>query len=141
MRRVGVFVFYDFENKWDSYVDYLLDSICPLLSKLIIVLNSKLDEQKTNELEKWSDLIIERENVGFDAGAYKDVILKLGVSFFQDYDQLIFFNDTFYGPIYPWNNMFDTMEKQKADFGGITRLKNSVKKDGTLDPERLQSYF
>ena len=49
--------------------------------------------------------------------------------------ELIFCNDSCYGPVYPLNEMFKSMSAKKADFWGITAHKSKATKI------HLQSYF
>lgn len=136
MKRIGIFAFYDQSGKVKGYVKYLLKEIRSFLSYLIIVCNGEISDDGKNYFESCSDCLLLRENKGYDAGAYKDVILQeIGFSRLKDYDELLLFNNTFYGPVYPFSELFDTMQSRKADFWGIT-----ARDAGTL-PFHIQSYF
>ena len=64
----------------------------------------------------------------------------------KDYDELILFNDSFYGPFYPFQDIFDEMAKRSnADFWGLTihgktEATTAVFPDGYIR-EHIQSYF
>ena len=139
MRRLGIFVFYDERGKVGKYVEYLLSEICQNVSDLYIISNGDLVEESRERLKKYSHNVYERENKGFDGGAYKNVICNIiGLENFKNWDELLLVNDTFYGPFWSLSNVFQEMSKSQCDFWGLsiheenTRL--SIKK-------HIQSYF
>ena len=116
------------------------------LEHLTIVCNGSLTAESRDKLEKFSDDIIVRENVGYDMEAWRLGILRHQNNF-SEYDELVLLNDSFYGPFYPFKKMFDDMDEKKsdADFWGITL---HGKMDDALNicpygyiPEHIQSYF
>lgn len=136
-KRFFIFVFYDKNGIVDNYVPYLLSSIKKNNDKLVIVINGFINEIGKNKLEKISDNIIYRENVGFDFTAYKECFIKYVEEIIDNnYFEVVFFNNSFYGPIFPFDEMFSKMDKNLSDFWGIT-LYNS---DNKIDTH-IQSYF
>lgn len=142
MNRMAVFVFYDFEGFIDDYVRYLLDSLMEITKKTVVVSNGKLSKKEREKLEIFTENIYERENKGFDAGAYKDVFTNfMKNEKWENWDEIILLNDTFYGPVYPWRDVFEKMDKQNVDFWGMTKQEN-YKCDGDIVlPTHVQSYF
>lgn len=146
MKRMAVFSFFDKDGQVDEYVSYLLKNLCQSLDRLIIVCNGKLSDKGHETLHQFTDEVIVRSNIGFDAGAYRDILNNhLTPEDLVDYDELILLNDTFYGPFYPFAEMLNAMEAKDVDFWGITihghtalRVKYSPFPDL---PEHLQSYF
>jgi hypothetical protein len=63
---------------------------------------------------------MERKNVGYDVGAYRDGLRHLGWDHMGDYDELVLFNYTFFAPIHPWAGLFERTDKWDTDFWGIT---------------------
>ena len=47
---------------------------------------------------RYTNEIIIRENSGFNAGAYADVIVKVLDDEIRDWDELVLCNDIFFGP-------------------------------------------
>lgn len=136
MKRIGIFAFYDQSGKVKGYVKKLLEEMRPFLSDLIVVCNGDLSDDGRDDFMSRSDRLILRENKGYDAGAYKDVILgEIGPNRLREYDELLLFNNTFYGPVYPLTELFDTMQRRGADFWGITA------RDAETLPFHIQSYF
>ncbi|MCM1261846.1 MAG: hypothetical protein NC313_03920 [Butyrivibrio sp.] len=142
MKRLGIFVFYDREGIADDYIFYLLDGIKPVVDKLVIVVNGNIDNVYLERLYKYTDTIISRENLGFDAGAYKDALCKyIGWDNVCKFDELLLVNDTFYGPLYPFEDCFNKMEKMDVDYWGMTKSPKGVQEDGYAYDAHIQSYF
>ena len=87
---------------------------------LLVVSNSPLDETNRKRLESVSSEVMERKNVGYDVGAYRDGLRHLGWDHMGDYDELVLFNYTFFAPIHPWAGLFERTDKWDTDFWGIT---------------------
>ena len=72
MKRLAIFVFYDFQGIVDKYVEYLLYELIKVVKELVIISNGSLSEEAKQIFSRYSNRVYERENKGFDAGAYKD---------------------------------------------------------------------
>lgn len=146
MKRCAIFLYYDREGKVDDYVIYLLESLKPHVSNLLAVCNGTLTEEGTRRLEGVADEVMFRENSGFDVGGYREGLFYYGFKELAKYDEVILFNYTFFGPLYPFSEMFDEMEKRDLDFWGITRHYKvepdpyGANRYGYL-PEHIQSHF
>ena len=87
------------------------------------------------KLESYSDYIIFRENKGYDAGAYKCALRDQYVhKWLNECDELILCNDTFYGPFVSFQEIFEEMASQNADFWGLNLSDNGL-------ITFIQSYF
>lgn len=138
---IGVFVFYDRDGIVDEYVLYLLDSIKLYLEKMIIVSNGYLDESNRSILSARADYYFERENLGFDFGAWKDIfVYKFPRGFWDNYETVLCFNDTFYGPIFSLDAVFEKMIYSNADLWGLTRF-GCVQMNGHVVEPFIQTYF
>lgn len=135
MRRIVIFSFYDKDGVVDSYIDFLLKELKTIASRIIIVVNGKIARNGENIFLKYSDEIVVRQNVGFDAGAYADILLNyLSNDELYNYDELILCNDTFYGPFISMKSIFGTMDKKPVDFWGLNIVKRKLL-------SFIQSYF
>lgn len=147
MKRVAIYFFYDKNGIVDKYVNYFLEDLKKNLDRLIIVCNGKLTSKGREELEKFTDEVIVRENKGFDVWAYKEGLEYIGWGNLDKYDELLMINFTIMGPIYPFKEMFDKMDsKKEIDFWGITKFHKfpldpwGLIKYGYI-PEHIQSHF
>lgn len=133
--RVGIFCFYDSQGKVDEYIEYLLLQLKKVIDELYVVVNGNVDDNGRKIFLKYTEKLYIRENIGFDAGAYKDVIINLvGVSKIKEFDELVLCNDTFFGPFIDFNEIFAEMNKKRVDFWGLKYVEDSFL-------SHLQSYF
>ena len=145
MKRVAIYAFYDKNGIVDDYVFYFLKALKEQCSKIICVVNGFIeDKYKSSFSESEIELVI-RENLGFDAFAYKKGIEILS-SELLNYDELIICNNSFFGPIYPLTEMFCKMESKGLDFWGVTkqpRYDFRIHECQEFDyvNEHIQSYF
>lgn len=144
--KLLVYFFYDEDNIIDKYVFFQLNALKEFVSEILFVSNSEIKDEYKPELEKYVTHIFERENKGFDVWAYKEGMEYYGWEKLSAFDEVILMNYTMFGPIYPLNNMFETMNTRDIDFWGITKH-HKVEFDcwGTCKlgyiPEHIQSSF
>lgn len=146
MRRIGIFCFYDKSGIVDDYIIYFLDSIRPFLKELLIVCNGKISDSERLKFQKYACDVLERENDGFDIWAYKAGIEYLGWDFIQKHDELLMFNSTNFGPLYPLEEVFSKMDSQSdLDFWGITKYMGHRESTSAIIagilPEHIQTYW
>lgn len=145
MNRLGIFVFYDKQGIVDRYVEYLLEGLKDYLSRLVIVCNGLITEMGRECLAKYSDEIYVRDNTGYDAMAYKLALTSyVGWDDVDEFDEILLFNDTFYGPIYPFSEMFEKMDREQCDFWGITcerKFNDYVFGSDSVTPTHVHTYF
>ena len=145
-KRIGIFVFFNKDGVIGDYVRYLLDSISNSLDKLYIVCNCELKYETLNILRKYSDNVYVRENKGLDAAAFKKGLLYYcGIDELANYDEVVLFNDTVYGPFVSFENIFEKMSKKDIDFWGIMACYEQEDimhkfKEGYI-PAHIQSWF
>ncbi|PRA54455.1 hypothetical protein CQ062_12670 [Ochrobactrum sp. MYb68] len=144
MKRAAVAFFYDEHGIVDEYMVHLLKSFKPFIDKLIFVSNGPLSKHSEKDVSHVVDHLIIRENKGFDVWAYKEGLEFIGFDELSNFDEVLLFNHTFYGPIFPLSEMFDAMEKKSLDFWGISihaKMKpNPFTHEGIL-PEHINSHF
>ena len=94
----------------------------PYCSNLYVVCNYPEIKGGKNYIQPYADEIFCRENRGYDAGGYKDMLCTLlGWDIIYQYDELILMNDSFLGPFYDMGRYFEQMEDVSCDFWGMTR--------------------
>ncbi len=146
-KRLGILVIYDKDGIVDEYVKYLISELNKNLSHLIIVCNGKIQDDEYRLLHSYTDDIYIRDNIGYDATAFKEVLeSQYGWSRIQEYDELLLVNDSFYGPFCPLDNIYKKMQQQDLDFWGITAqypMENTFGSGYERNeiPFHIQSYF
>ncbi|MBQ8197893.1 MAG: hypothetical protein IJZ76_00495 [Lachnospiraceae bacterium] len=141
MNRLGIYVVYDREKNVHSYIENVLEELKKYVTSLIVVCNFDKIEKGLEYIQPYADQIVYRENRGYDAGAYKDVLSGFEPMVFKGYDELLLTNDTYFGPIYPFSTMFSRMDAYECDFWGITRHPSGEMSDGVKYDSHIQSYF
>ena len=144
--RLGIFFFFDAQGIVDSYVETLLADMVKNLSELVIVVNGELTAKSYAKLSVFTDNIILRENKGLDVWAYKTGLDSYGWKKLAEFDEVVLFNATIMGPVYPFEEMFTEMAGRNIDFWGITWFHEvsfdpfGYALEGYL-PRHLQSHF
>lgn len=146
-KRLALYCFYDRDGIVDDYVLYFLRALRKTASKICVVVNGSLSESGRKALGAASDEVLERENAGFDAGAYA-YFVNGRPDEIRQYDELILCNNSFFGPLCPLEKVFSGMDgrPEKYDFWGITvhpRMDFVIDKSQKLRyvNEHVQSYF
>ncbi len=144
-KRLAIFAFYDAEGVVDEYILHLLRGMRPACDKQVVVVNGGLTAESEAAVQGCCDEILYRENVGFDISGYRDGFFHcLPLAKAEGYDEILFYNQTVFGPLYPLEELFRHMEAQDMDFWGLTRHKGARKatwdNDFSFGPH-VQSYF
>jgi len=143
--RVAIYVYYDKDGIVDSYIPYMLQALKEVCNKVVIVCNGNVNDDGKKQFEEITEDIIVRENEGFDAWAYKTGMEYIGWDNLKEYDEVVLLNDTVFGPIYPFVDMFDEMGKRNLDFWGITKHGEIANHEGLTKggvfPEHIQTFF
>lgn len=145
-RRLGIYFFYDGDGIVNSYVEKMLEGILPSLADLTVVVNGRLTPLSRTKLSAFTDKIIVRPNIGLDVWAYKTALESYGWEKLEEFDEVILLNSTIMGPVYPFEEMFATMDQRDIDFWGLTWYhRYDGDPFGTLPegyiPRHLQSHF
>lgn len=147
VRRLIIYFIFDKEGIIDDYIPYMLEELKKNSTEIAVVCNGKLNAEGRKKIEAITPVIIVRENKGFDVWAYKTVLDYYGWDKLCTYDEVIMMNYTIMGPIYPLQEMFETMNRKDLDFWGITKYHKYEDGDpfGTIEfgyiPEHIQSHF
>ena len=142
MKRLGVCVLYDAHGIVDGYVFKLIQSMQLMLERLFIVVNGSMREEFLEIIKSYTQDIVIRDNCGMDGGAYKDIFTNyVTQDSLQEYDEVVLFNDTFYGPFFPLTEIWKKADREEGDFWGITRHPEGEFPDGSKFISHIQSYF
>lgn len=140
MKRLGVF-FVDIRNGIvDDYIIYLMKDMREILSCFCVVCNRKMTQKSLDELSQYADNIYICSNEGHDIAGYREVLTKyIGWEKVKVFDELVLFDDTFFGPFYSFKVVFETMEKRDIDFWGLLRKAASADLNWNHVPECLET--
>lgn len=124
MRTLGILTIYDSQGIIDNYLLYYARSLKEAVENLIIVINGNIEAEGLHDLYQISDKIIIRENAGYDVGGYKAALEKYGKDYILQYDQVVFSNDTCFGPFISFKSIFEYMNQKTGDFWGFEYIDN-----------------
>jgi rhamnosyltransferase len=145
-RRLGIYSFYDADGIVDRYVPYFLNDLKENLEALVVVVNGQILVEEKQKLLNITPHVIVRENQGFDIWGYKTGLDSIGWADLATYDEIILANNTVFGPLYPFRDVFAAMAARDIDFWGLTRH-GEHENDPTgrntygFTPVHVQSYF
>ncbi|WP_181574232.1 rhamnan synthesis F family protein [Microbacterium sp. SMR1] len=118
-RRLVIYTVYDRRGGVDDYVVHALEALRPHSEHIVAVVNGSLTPVARARLERVADVILERENTGFDIEAQRYALRHLGRSI-EEFDELVLTNDTWFGPVRPFAPVFDRMASRALHFWGMT---------------------
>ena len=114
--KVAVLVVYQPDGVAPSTL-FTLDHLAENGWSSIVVSNSELTDSDVEELEARSAFILNRENIGYDFGAYRDGLKFLWRSSHKP-DRLVLLNDSTWFPLREGDQTLARMEALNADFSG-----------------------
>ncbi|WP_455502241.1 rhamnan synthesis F family protein [Gemmiger sp.] len=142
MKRLVIYFHYDPAGCIDTACRIAVQAM-QKYGKVVFVTNGTLAPADRVWVRQSGAGRIERKNVGFDVGAYKEALLTLGREELAKYDEVILMNYTLAGPVCPLAPMFAAMDaRADLDFWGLTRhYAMKSRRFGGNVPEHLQSHF
>ncbi|KDA06606.1 hypothetical protein DC31_09545 [Microbacterium sp. CH12i] len=117
--RLLIYVVYDRRGDVEDYVPYALTDLRRFCDRILVVSNGPLTVNGRRRLEEVADEVVERENSGFDIWGYKHGIDHVGEDIAR-FDEVILANDTWFGPVRPFDPVFERMDRQELHFWGMT---------------------
>ncbi|MCQ2788787.1 MAG: rhamnan synthesis F family protein [bacterium] len=120
------------KNIFDEDFLYYLKAIAKISKKTFIVLSKNIKEEIKESLKDFNiDFLLFDKNCSLYE-FYRFAINKIGYKEIQNYDNLILSNNSFYGPIYPLEKMFEQMESETCDYWGF--FQKEVSKENFFQP-------
>ncbi len=119
-KRLCVYFIYDKDGIIDDYIIYQIKDLKKNVSFLHCVINGNLTDEGKEKLEAVADEVFERENKGNDIGAYKAALEHMGWDMIGEYDEIVLMNNTCFGPVYPFEEVFNWAKEQDVELWGLT---------------------
>lgn len=139
-RRICLFAGYNPQNHISDYVFYYLEALSKF-ADICYCADGEIFQADRRRLKKLTALAIGIKHGRYDFGSWAELIKKLGWQKISAYDELLLANDSCFGGIFPFNEMFQTMEQQNLDGWGasgnhfIMSYFVNIKKKIFLSPE------
>lgn len=145
--RIGILQVYAGTEGIEKYVYYLASELRKIVRTLVIVSNGVLSETDRGKIAGITPYLYEREDRGYDCGAFKDTLENFVTwNGIEQYKELILVNDSCYGPLYPFEEMFKEMDKNRndLDFWAVTE-QQAYRSNPNFSindiPYHIQPYF
>lgn len=142
MIRTAVFAFYDKNSVIDDYIIYFLKELKQSCLRVIFVSCTKLPDYEKNKIRRYVNLILDEDHREYDFGSYKRGLKYIDTALT---DEIVFVNDSCYGPLFSLENIFDKMSEGFSDFWGMSENQYGLVKIGekfkSVKRAHLQSYF
>lgn len=143
-RRALVFLLYDPDGLCDESTLHTIEGFRQSVELLFVVSNGALDADSRSRLTEIADVVLERENIGYDVGAYRDAFAAIGWDRLGEFDELLMVNYTFFGPVGSFEPVLARMAAEDIDFWGISDhpavSPHPYLGKGTM-PAHLQSFW
>jgi len=145
MKRIAIFSHYDKHDIIDDYVVYFLTQLKKVCDEIIFVTDTNISVKDCVKI----DGLVKNKIIGrhgeYDFGSYKRGFLSIQDP--EEFDEIIFCNDSCYGPLYPITEMFYEMVNRSCDFWGATQNYFGYKREEisryklVKNQAHIQSYF
>ncbi len=133
MNRLCIFAHYDKHNIVDDYVVEYIKGLATVSKQIIFVSSCEISYAEVDKVSQYCTAVLQKANEGYDFGSWKFGMEYVGFENLPNFDEVILANDSCFGPIFPFSEMFDKMATKKWDAWSVTIG------DGIC--QYLQSYF
>lgn len=134
MKRLAIMAIYCGDGIVDKYVFYYLESLIKVVNDIVIVVNGSVQDDSYKQLKHYTNYVVCRENKGYDIGALADIMSRISLDELGGYDEIIYTNDTCFGPFVAFEDIFARMDMRECDFWGLNYVMHGF-------ASHLQSYF
>ncbi|MFD1715587.1 rhamnan synthesis F family protein [Amnibacterium flavum] len=142
-QRLVIYAMYDERGEVAEYVLHALAALRAHSAKVLVVANGTVTGEARAALSRVADEVLVRPNEGFDIAAQRAGLDHIGAAL-ADYDEVVLTNDTWFGPVDSFDDLFERMDATPVHFWGITEhgeeTPNPLTGTGVL-PAHLQSYW
>jgi hypothetical protein len=120
IKKIAVFASFSADGKIADYVLYYLKGLKKVCDAIIFVTDNPLFPEEINKIKNMVIYAEVARHGEYDFGSYKrGYLYALNNHLLDNAEELIFCNDSCYGPVYPFKKMFKAMSERKLDFWGV----------------------
>ncbi len=120
-KRVAIFASYNKDNKIADHVVYYLKALRKVVGDIIFVSDNEMEKGVTEKLSGIVSKAICHRHGTYDFGSYHiGYSWALEHNLLDEAEEMVFVNDSCYGPVFPFENVFDKMNDKPCDFWGLT---------------------
>jgi lipopolysaccharide biosynthesis protein len=134
MKRIAIYNFSDSDGIVDEFIPNMLAKLRPFVHRIVFVALYKLSDSGLASVEKLVDDVVRCERGGFVVNGYAAGLEAVGWEEIRRQDEVLFLDDSFFGPLYPFAELFGEMDKRDCDFWGLVARNGG--NDNPFDPSR-----
>lgn len=113
-KRICLFAAYDKDAIIDEYVVYYIKELAKF-ADVYYYADSDMSAQELGKLDGIVKYAKAQRHGKYDFGSWSEIIKDIGWSEIEKYDSVLFVNDSCYGPMYPLEKLFETMDSKDID--------------------------
>ena len=132
MKRICLLAGYDKKCQIQEYVVYLVKKLSEI-SEVYYAGNGKIPPDELFKIAPYTQRFFIKEHKMRDFGSWRHIIEQLGWDKLAQYDEIVFCNDSVYGPLFDLQTIFAQMERKGFDFWSVT--------SDYVDKYHLHRYF
>jgi len=132
--RALIYVHFDRDGIVDPHVEFALAQYRPHFDHTVFVSPSVKELAPTQK--SLVDSFVPRENIGYDFGSWRDGLQSLEA---DRYEEIVFANDSVYGPLWSPGAVLEFGRQRDLDFWGMVKSDQSV--SGSVASPHIQSWF
>jgi glycosyltransferase involved in cell wall biosynthesis len=136
--RIVLFAAYSASGRIPETTLIYLRGLREVCDAIVFVMDAPILPGEAGKLEGLVDHAVFRHHGGYDFMSWKIAFSKakeLGLPGKSGLDELVFANDSCYGPVFPFAKVFAAMENRKCDFWGLTA------NNAFTGIDHIQSFF
>ncbi|MFV0626581.1 MAG: rhamnan synthesis F family protein [Alphaproteobacteria bacterium] len=134
MRKLAIYTYNNSEGNIKDYVSVCLKGIKSIVDDVLVVSNDSLNSSSKKSLEDMGITVLSEEFYTSDLSRWKMGIEYYGYEKIADYDEILLTNDSFYGPIFPFSEMWSKMNGVDCDFWEVFKHSKNQYKDDKINP-------
>ena len=119
-KRLVIYFHYDPRGQADEACRFAVRAVLGQAQAVFFVTNGRLDAESRAWAQSAGVRLLERENAGFDVGAYQGALNCLGRAALDAYDEIVLMNYTLAGPVRPLGAMFAAMDARAGLISGAS---------------------
>jgi len=118
MKRICLFAGYDPQNKVDDYVVFYVQKLAEI-ADVFYLADSDMPASELKKLSPFTKKAFAKRHGRYDFGSWSLLVQKLGWEKLEEYDEVLFVNDSCYAPLFDLKPIFDKMESEHLDAWGL----------------------
>lgn len=128
-RRLCIFSFHDDRGVVDDYVTFLLRELRQFVEKIVACVHGDLAAGSEKKLLALVDEVVMVPEAADRLAVFGQGLELIGFDQERRYDEVLLVDDTCFGPLFPLDELFVSMDGRACDFWGIT-----ARPERTRDP-------